>query len=70
MAARNDAGPGRMPGPRVAFYVEGNGQTDGLGVVADGFTADPSTVTPEPASVALLATGLLGVLAVARRRKN
>lgn len=54
------------------FYVEGNGQTDGLMLNTVSFTASPGTptnVVPEPASVTLFGTGLL-LLAGAWRRKT
>jgi hypothetical protein len=53
-------------------FASGDG-LPGSQFVFDNFrfnnTADP-TITPEPASMTLLATGLFGIAAVARRRKQ
>ena len=57
----------------IDFYVQGNGQTDGLLLQTQSFTADPAiptTATPEPASLVLVATGLLLTAGVLRRRKR
>lgn len=52
----------------LEFHVTGDGVTDGLLVSIDSFSADEVGVVPEPATVGLLATGLLA-LGVGARRK-
>jgi hypothetical protein len=49
----------------LEFVVVGDGITDGLLV-----SIDQVTTTPEPSSLALLATGLFGIGVVVRRRRN
>jgi hypothetical protein len=45
--------------------------SNGITQIGDQIDIGPSVVpTPEPASVALVATGLLGIVGVARRKRN
>lgn len=53
------------------FYVEGNGLTDGMSLNSLRFSATPTgAVTPEPATLGLLATGLASIAGVGLRRRK
>lgn len=53
----------------LRFTTTGNGVTDGLLVHFTSYNGEV-TVTPEPASVLLLASGLLGVFGVSTRKRR
>lgn len=53
-------------GERLNIYLRGDGQTDGL--ILNQATAP--TVVPEPSTYALMATGLVGLMGFARRRRR
>jgi hypothetical protein len=53
----------------LVFHFVGDGVTDGL-VVGDMTLSARVTATPEPASMLLVATGLLGVFGVSRRSRR
>lgn len=54
------------PGLERELLADGNNPSDGGFVLH--LAAAPATVTPEPASFALLATGMLGAAGIVRRR--
>lgn len=53
----------------MQFELWGDGQTDGMWLQWDQ-ASTPNEVVPEPATMTLLATGLAGMAAARRRRKN
>jgi hypothetical protein len=44
--------------------------SNGLTLIDEGIRPDVVVASPEPASVALVATGLIGVAGIVRRKKN
>ena len=61
-----------VPGENtLQIEIEGNGRTDGLLVQGTYQTAGSTKeVTPEPSTMALFATGLVGMLGARRRRRT
>lgn len=54
----------------LTFNLTGDGTTDGLVVDVQSFTAAPTSVVPEPGTVALTGVGLALAGVVARRRRQ
>lgn len=62
-------GTGTFTTDGFTFNFAGEAVTLGSTAVYDFTTAAPSSVTPEPSSIALLGTGFLGLAGIVRRRR-
>jgi hypothetical protein len=62
---------GFRPGENfIDFRVQGNWATNGMGLKVERFSAEPMSTVPEPATVMLFASGLLGlgIVTLVRRK--
>jgi hypothetical protein len=62
--------PGSAGATHVDFFVWGDGRTDGMWLAWDQTSITTEAVVPEPATMGLLATGLLGLSGSSLRRRR